>query len=145
MPRLPGPPIRRLTSLTVPGKRMLPGAAALPLATAAVVAGLLTPASAGATRPPGPDSMPGPPIKHVIEIMIENHSFDNLFGGFPGADGIPPNTTLLNPNAYYDSQPSVSPVYVTPNEDDRAERYRPRLGLQQSPAWLHAAVELDLR
>lgn len=118
MPRLPRPPIRRLTSLTAPDRRMLLGAAALPLAAAAVTAGLLTGASAGATRPAGPAGLPSSPIKHVIEIMIENHSLDNLFGGFPGADGIPPDTTLLNPNAYYNSEPSVSPVYATPNEGD---------------------------
>jgi phospholipase C len=28
-------------------------------------------------------------IKHVVVIMQENHSFDNYFGTFPGADGIP--------------------------------------------------------
>src|SRR5216683_5685430 len=28
-------------------------------------------------------------IKHVIIIMQENRSFDNYFGTFPGADGIP--------------------------------------------------------
>ena len=28
-------------------------------------------------------------IKHVIIIMQENHSFDNYFGTYPGADGIP--------------------------------------------------------
>lgn len=28
------------------------------------------------------------PIKHIIVITLENHSFDNLFGTFPGADGI---------------------------------------------------------
>ena len=28
-------------------------------------------------------------IQHVIIIMQENHSFDNYFGTFPGADGIP--------------------------------------------------------
>ncbi len=28
-------------------------------------------------------------IKHVVIIMQENHSFDNYFGTFPGADGIP--------------------------------------------------------
>lgn len=27
------------------------------------------------------------PIKHIIIIVRENHSFDNLFGRFPGADG----------------------------------------------------------
>ena len=62
--------------------------------------------------------IPDSPIKHVIEIMIENHTFDNLFGGFPGADGIPPNATFLSPNAYYDSAPNVSPVWATANEGD---------------------------
>lgn len=28
------------------------------------------------------------PITHVVVIMLENHSFDNLFGTFPGANGI---------------------------------------------------------
>src|SRR5262245_11119618 len=28
-------------------------------------------------------------IKHVIVVMQENRSFDNYFGTFPGADGIP--------------------------------------------------------
>jgi phospholipase C len=27
------------------------------------------------------------PIKHIVIIVRENHSFDNLFGTFPGADG----------------------------------------------------------
>src|SRR5215470_4100990 len=27
------------------------------------------------------------PIKHVVVIMMENHSFDNMFGTFPGANG----------------------------------------------------------
>src|SRR5436190_14116877 len=36
------------------------------------------PASGGRTRYP---------IRHIIIIDKENHSFDNLFGLFPGADG----------------------------------------------------------
>src|SRR5512138_3723581 len=28
-------------------------------------------------------------IKHVVIIMQENRSFDNYFGTYPGADGIP--------------------------------------------------------
>jgi phospholipase C len=63
-------------------------------------------------------SAPAVPIKHVIEIMIENHSFDNLFGQFHGADGIPAGTTFLNPDAYYVSAPDVQPVWATPNEGD---------------------------
>src|SRR5215472_13522796 len=33
-------------------------------------------------------------IRHVIIIMQENRTFDNYFGTFPGADGIPPGTCL---------------------------------------------------
>jgi phospholipase C len=33
-------------------------------------------------------------IRHVIWIIQENHSFDNYFGTFPGADGVPPSTCL---------------------------------------------------
>lgn len=28
------------------------------------------------------------PIKHVVVLMMENHTFDNLFGRFPGANGV---------------------------------------------------------
>ena len=55
------------------------------------------------------------PIRHVIEIMIENHTFDSLFGHFRGADGIPAGTTLPNPQA---GGPPVHPVLATPNEGD---------------------------
>jgi len=36
-----------------------------------------------------PDATPIPiPIKHVVIVVKENHTFDNYFGSFPGADGI---------------------------------------------------------
>src|SRR5438477_5199788 len=31
------------------------------------------------------------PLKHIIFIVQENHTFDNYFGTYPGANGIPPN------------------------------------------------------
>lgn len=34
------------------------------------------------------------PIKHFITLMQENHSFDNYFGTYPGADGIPDGTCI---------------------------------------------------
>jgi len=40
-------------------------------------------------------------IKHVVVIMQENRSFDNYFGTFPGADGIPMTNgvpTVCNPD-----------------------------------------------
>ena len=41
-------------------------------------------------RPRRPDDAPTTtPIKHVVMLMQDNHSFDNYFGTYPGADGIP--------------------------------------------------------
>jgi phospholipase C len=74
--------------------------------------------AAAASTAAGPQAANTTPIKHVIEIMMENHTFDNLFGDFPGADGIPAGTTLPNPDAYFTSEPPVAPVWATPNEGD---------------------------
>jgi len=78
----------------------------------------MTSATVAAARPAKAASAgtPGSPVKHVIEIMIENHTFDNLFGRFPGAEGIPANASFPNPGG--DSAPHVSPVWAAPNEGD---------------------------
>src|SRR3989442_2783186 len=47
------------------------------------------------TSLPLPTRVPGvTPIERVIVIMKENHGFDNYFGTYPGADGIPENASL---------------------------------------------------
>lgn len=46
-------------------------------------------ASGAGTEPPTKT-----PIKHLIVIMQENHTFDSYFGTYPGADGISPNTCM---------------------------------------------------
>src|SRR2546422_11584771 len=33
-------------------------------------------------------------LQHLIFIVQENHSFDNYFGTYPGADGFPPGTAI---------------------------------------------------
>jgi phospholipase C len=39
------------------------------------------------------------PIKHIIIIMQENHTFDNYFGTYHGVNGIPKNVCMpLDPN-----------------------------------------------
>src|SRR2546421_9589271 len=38
------------------------------------------------------------PIRHVFVIMKENHAFDNYFGTFPGADGIPSGASVPDGN-----------------------------------------------
>ena len=45
---------------------------------------------------------PRTPIHHLVLLMQANHSFDNYFGTFPGADGTPRNTcqpATLRPGA----------------------------------------------
>jgi phospholipase C len=41
----------------------------------------------GTAASPMPAPSSGAPIRHVIIIVKENHTFDNYFGQFPGADG----------------------------------------------------------
>src|SRR5215469_9110453 len=89
------------------------GIAVLLAAVAAVSAYLSTGAPATTAAPSVPS-----PIKHVVEVMLENHTFDNLFGSFPGADGIPAGTTMRNPSSAPSSAPDVHPVFATRNEGD---------------------------
>ncbi len=56
-----------------------------------------TPATAVATPTPGAQDgtrNTATPIEHVIVLMQENHSFDNYFGTYPGADGFPEGTCI---------------------------------------------------
>ena len=45
------------------------------------------------------------PIQHLVVLMQENHTFDNYFGTYPGADGLPSGTKMpvdpANPAAGY--------------------------------------------
>jgi len=53
---------------------------------------------------PGPtSSQTKTPIQHLVVLLQENHTFDNYFGTYPGADGLPANTSMpidpKNPSA----------------------------------------------
>ena len=63
----------------------------------ALVAGALALSmAAGPTTAADPTPAPTQtPIHHAIFLMQEGHSFDNLFGVYPGVDGIPPGTCVL--------------------------------------------------
>jgi len=52
------------------------------------VAGLTFAPSVNAADPQ-PSVVPATPIQHLVVLMQENHTFDNYFGTYPGADGIP--------------------------------------------------------
>jgi len=54
----------------------------------------------------------GNPIQQIVVIVQENHSFDNYFGAYPGANGIPPNVRMpLDPQD--PSRGYVSPFLTT--------------------------------
>jgi phospholipase C len=40
------------------------------------------------------EARPATPIEHFVVLMQENHSFDNYFGTYPGAEGIPSDTCM---------------------------------------------------
>lgn len=77
--------------LSKPRRTLLVFATAILVTLAAVVVAVLT-------RPPPPPPPPivpaATPIQHVVEIMQENHGFDNYFGTFPGVDGLTPGIAL---------------------------------------------------
>jgi phospholipase C len=64
----------------------------------------------GASSSPSPTPSPasqGVPIKNVIVVIMQNRSFDHLFGTFPGANGIRPGVPGF-------SQTDASGTTVTP-------------------------------
>ena len=91
----------RMGNVAGSGARYAKGAvaAAMVVVGAALIAGQATPFSAFTTdasgqQPVHASATTSPcvgnaacPIKHIVVIIKENHSFDNLFARFPGADG----------------------------------------------------------
>ena len=66
------------------------------------------------------------PIKHIVVIMQENRSFDNYFGTYPGANGIPKNVCMpLDPD-HPNNSPCVKPFLSTnPVSEDMPHGYQP--------------------
>jgi phospholipase C len=72
------------------------------------------PAASGAERTGGqgrPAHQPRTPIRHLITLMQENHSFDNYFGSFPGADG-PPTDACMPADLTDPAQGCVKPFHL---------------------------------
>jgi phospholipase C len=55
---------------------------------------VLVAAALAGVEPAAAAPAPATPIEHFVVLMQENHSFDNYFGTFPGADGIPRGTCM---------------------------------------------------
>jgi phospholipase C len=70
---------------------------------------VVMPATQAAAPPASPPHQARTPIHHYVTVLQENHSFDNYFGSFPGADGIPPHTCVpVDPSASA-PRPCVAP------------------------------------
>jgi phospholipase C len=66
----------------------------------APVVAALAASSVAAAGPASPPAQGIHLIKHVIVIMQENRSFDEYFGKFPGADGIPKGVCVPDPQKH---------------------------------------------
>ncbi len=77
----------------------------------ALAAAVPTVAKAEGPAPAAPKT--STPIKHFISLMQENHTFDNYFGTYPGAEGIQPSTCM--PYDIYAGPDSacVKPFHIT--------------------------------
>ncbi|HZP17509.1 MAG TPA: alkaline phosphatase family protein [Terriglobales bacterium] len=58
-----------------------------------------------------PSSIPRSPIRHLIVVVMQNNSFDHLFGTYPGADGLDP--TLASYTQVDSSGNPVHPQLLT--------------------------------
>ena len=107
--------------------------AACAVSFAAALTLALVPAAAGARTPGSGIHL----IKHVVIIMQENHSFDNYFGTYPGADGIPglaghPGTVpcVPDPNAAAATSRTTTPQLTGAGgphfQESARRRHRPR-------------------
>ena len=64
-------------------------------------------------------------IQHLVVIYAENHSFDNLYGLFPGADGIANATAEQRTQLDHDGKPL--PELVVFGGDGKPAAHFPRL------------------
>jgi len=92
-------------------RRVLP--IALAIVTLAILHGCAAP-------PPGRATLDR--IEHIVVIYAENRSFDNLYGTFPGADGIANATVAQYTQVDRDGKPlaALPPVWKAAKEPDPA-------------------------
>lgn len=82
--------------------------------TALLILQALGPVAFATAQALEPEAATATPIKHFVVIMQENHTFDNYFGTFPGAEGIPPDVCMpLDP---YDPNNTdcIKPFHIDP-------------------------------
>ncbi len=125
---------------------MMPAARLQVAAALCVLIATGSPAAAAETRAPrGIDA-----IRHILVIYLENHSFDNMFGLFPGAAGLPGTSDLVpqvdrRGQVYAVLPPVPDPRFPTdlPNAPFRIDDYL-RLD-QRTPDLIHRFYQNQLQ
>src|SRR5262249_58633676 len=93
----------------------------------------------GTTPRAGAEIEPGSaPIDHLIVVYLENHTFDNLFGLFPGANGIAAPGAAVpqvdRSGTPYPWLPQTMNAYPYPPKPDmRSPQQRPNRPAQITP------------
>jgi phospholipase C len=108
------------------------------VAAALVCAGCATPAAVRSTptaAAPSADAAKLQRVQHLVVIYAENHSFDNLYGLFPGADGVANASALAKTQLDHDGTPLKELIVFGPNGQPDA-RY-PRM--PNAPFQINAA------
>jgi phospholipase C len=115
---------------------------ALGFAVAAVVAGAAWTSGAVARA-----AEPKTPIRHVVTLLQENHTYDNYFGTYPRGEGTPPGVCMpVDPAAT--GGPCIRPFHIGDNKvvprdlDHSAETYRLQWNRGRLNGFVHA---LDVR
>ena len=52
------------------------------------------------------------PIEHLVVVMQQNHTFDNYFGTYPGANGTPPDTCMPISITTTNSEDCITPFRI---------------------------------
>jgi phospholipase C len=83
------------------------------------------------------------PIQHVVTVMQEGHTFDNYFGSYPGAEGIPANTCVpVSPPA---PQPCVKPFSLGSRPLRDLTRGEPAVETAQAKGAMNGFVKAQSR
>jgi len=88
-----------ITSRNVSKLASMVSVASLLMITALISAVIIPPLAYAQQQQINSGGNNGNPIKNIVVIMQENHTFDNYFGTYPGANGIPKNVCMpLDPD-----------------------------------------------
>jgi phospholipase C len=80
------------------------------------------------------------PIKHFMVLMQENHTFDNYFGTYPGADGIPEGTCVPVDPFDKNNTECVEPFHIGDRPIDDLDHSESTFNLQYNKGQMNGFV-----